>query len=371
LSQAKYDIVVIGAGIAGISTAYWLNEAGKKVLLLEKDGLLSGASGAAGAFLSPRLGKGGDLQKITNRAYLFALDFYKKTVLEGFYQRGLVRIPKDKRDAGQFEIYKRYLDLSYIWCESKDFPFISSESMQNGAFFFDHSAFVDPLTIAKKLISSIEVIFDYEAKPFYKDDFWHIGEFLTKNIVFATGAESLPVDIPYITIGGVWGERVDVKTSAKIPVTIHKKLSVSPNIDGVVRIGATHVRNDPRSEIERVNQLIKDAIELIPDLKDQELIKIYSGHRSAVNDHFPIVGNLADINESKNRFKAPYKNIKPESEEIPYLPGCYIIGGFGGRGFVFAPLVGKMLADKILKNQPLESTLSSDRYLVRYLRKSI
>lgn len=370
MKQDRFDAIIIGAGIAGISVAYWLNEAGQKVLILEKDGLLSGASGAAGAFLSPRLGKGGELQQITNKAYLFALDFYKKTVPEGFYQKGLVRIPKDDKDAEQFEVYKKYFELSYRWSESKDFPFISSKALKNGAFFFEHSAFVDPMTVAKKLVSSIDVRFDYDAKPIYENGFWHIGEFTTKNIVLATGADNLPVETPYITIGGVWGERVDVKTSAKIPVTVHKKLSISPNIDGIVRIGATHVRNDPRSEIERVNQLIKDAIELIPELKGCELVKIYSGHRSAVNDHFPIAGNLADANEAKNRFKPPYKNIKLESEEVPYLSGCYIIGGFGGRGFVFGPLIGKMLADKILKNKSIDPTVSTDRYLVRYLKRS-
>jgi len=366
-----YDTIVIGAGIAGISVAYWLNKAGQKVLILEKDGLLSGASGAAGAFLSPRLGKGGELQHITNKAYLFALDFYKKTVPKGFYQKGLVRIPKDDKDAEQFEVYKKHFELSYKWCEPKDYPFISSESLKNGAFYFEHSAFVDPMTVAKKLVSSIDIRFDYEAKPIYEDGFWHIGEFSTKNIVLATGADNLPVEVPYITIGGVWGERVDVKTSAKIPVTIHKKLSVSSNIDGIVRIGATHVRNNPRSEIERVNQLIEDAIELVPELKDNKLVQIYAGHRSAVNDHFPIAGNLADVKEAKKRFKPPYKNIKPESEEIPYLPGCYIIGGFGGRGFVFGPLIGKMIADKIVKNKSIDSTVSSDRYLLRYLKKHL
>jgi len=370
LKQDRYDVIVIGAGIAGISTSYWLKEAGQKVLLIEKKALLSGASGAAGAFLSPRLGKGGNLQLITNKAYLFALEFYKETVPEGFFQKGLIRIPKDEEDAKKFEIYKQYLNLSYKWCESKDYSFISSEEMKNGAFFFDHSAFVDPITVAKKLIDSIDTKLGYEAKPVYKDGFWHIGKFTSKNIVIATGADKLPIDIPYIKIGGVWGERVDVKTSANIPVTIHKKLSISSNIGGIVRIGATHVRNDHRSEIERVNQLIVDAISLVPDLKDQQLVKIYAGHRSAVNDHFPIAGNVADTIAAKEKIKVLSKNIKPESELIPYLPGCYIIGGFGGRGFVFGPLIGKMVADKIVENKAIDPTVSSDRYLLRYFRQN-
>ena len=369
-SEKRYGSIVVGAGIAGISTAYWLKEAGQKVLLVDKKGLLAGASGAAGAFLSPRLGKGGDLQRITNEAYRFALDFYAKTVPEGFFQKGLVRIPKDAKDAETFEIYKAHLDLPYQWCEAEDVPFIAPDFMQYGAFRFDHSAFVDPMTVAKKLISGIDTVWGIDAKPERRGGCWHVGKYSAKNIVLATGAEKLPVEIPYITIGGVWGERVDVKSSAEIPVTLHQKLSVSANIDGIVRIGATHVRNDPRSEIERVNQLIVDAIALVPVLQDQQIVRIYAGHRSSVSDHFPIVGAVADTETAKVQLKTPPRSLKPESDAIPHLPGCYIIGGFGGRGFVFGPLMGWMVAEKIVKSADVDLRVSLDRYLLRYLRKN-
>ncbi|BDY11784.1 NAD(P)/FAD-dependent oxidoreductase [Hydrogenimonas cancrithermarum] len=367
-SEKRYDAIVVGAGIAGISTAYWLKEAGQKVLLVDKKGLLAGASGAAGAFLSPRLGKGGDLQKITNEAYLFALGFYAKAVPEGFFQKGLVRIPKDEGDAEKFATYKKHLDLPYRWCEAEDLPFIAPDFMRYGAFCFDHSAFVDPMTVAKKLISGIDTVWGVDAKPERRGGHWYIGNCSAKNIVLATGADKLPVEIPYITIGGLWGERVDVESSAEIPVTLHQKLSVSANIDGIVRIGATHVRNDPRSEIERVNRLIVDAIALVPDLRDQRIVRIYAGHRSSVSDHFPIVGAVADTEAAKVQLKTPPKSLKPESDAIPYLPGCYIVGGFGGRGFVFGPLMGRMAAEKIVNGADVDIRLSSDRYLLRYLR---
>ena len=38
----KYDVIVIGAGMAGILTAYYLQEAGKKVLVLEAKSIASG-----------------------------------------------------------------------------------------------------------------------------------------------------------------------------------------------------------------------------------------------------------------------------------------------------------------------------------------
>ena len=50
----KADIVVIGGGIVGTACAYFLTEAGAKVIVLERDALGSGASGhGAGAFTLP------------------------------------------------------------------------------------------------------------------------------------------------------------------------------------------------------------------------------------------------------------------------------------------------------------------------------
>src|SRR3954463_7322980 len=40
------DVVVIGGGIVGTAAAAFLNEAGARVTLIERDGLASGASGA-------------------------------------------------------------------------------------------------------------------------------------------------------------------------------------------------------------------------------------------------------------------------------------------------------------------------------------
>ncbi len=367
--SGRYDTIVLGAGIAGVCAAYWLKEAGQKVLLLDKKGLLAGASGAAGAFLSPRLGKGGDLQRITNEAYAFALGFYAKRVPEAFFQKGLVRIPKDGSDAEKFRVYEKHLDIPFRLCGAEELPFISKEALEYCAFCFEDAAFVDPMSVARKLVEGVDTAFGAAYTPQKVGGRWRVGRYLAENIVIATGSDTLPVEIPYIKIGGVWGERVDVKSGADIPVTLHRQISVSANIGGTVRIGATHVRDDARSEIERVNDLIVSAIELVPGLKDQTLMRIYAGMRSSVNDHFPLVGAVADLQESAKRLKSPPKSVKPESEEVVRKEGCYIVGCFGGRGFVFAPLMGKMLAEKIVDGKIVDLSVSPDRYLLRALRK--
>ncbi len=366
-----YDTVVIGAGIAGITTAYWLKEAGQKVLLLDKKGLLAGASGAAGAFLSPRLGKGGPLQQITNEAYLFALDFYSKTVPEALFRKGLARIPKDAEDSLKFKEFEKHLNIPFTLCGSEALPFVSDETMKYGALCFKESGFVDPALAAKKLTEGIETVFGVEAAPIKAGGLWKIENFRAKNVVCCTGAQRFPVDVGYLEIGGLWGERVDVKSRAEIPMTLHRRISVSANVDGVVRIGATHVKGaaGSESEIERINALIVEAIKMVPDLEDQLLLRIYAGRRSSVSDHFPVVGALADLQKAARKFNVPPKTLQPGSGEIPHIEGCYTAGCFGGRGFVFAPLMGKMLARKIVADEEVDRSVSPDRLLLRYLRR--
>ncbi len=57
MSKKSYDFIIIGAGIAGCSTAHFLSKYSDSILLIDRNcDVAQGASGAAGAFLSPLLG---------------------------------------------------------------------------------------------------------------------------------------------------------------------------------------------------------------------------------------------------------------------------------------------------------------------------
>src|SRR6476469_7659442 len=48
VSRRRADVIVVGGGVVGCSTAYRLAEAGRRVLLIERRGLAAGASGRNG-----------------------------------------------------------------------------------------------------------------------------------------------------------------------------------------------------------------------------------------------------------------------------------------------------------------------------------
>jgi glycine oxidase len=54
------DVIVVGAGVMGCGTAYWLSQAGYNVLVLEQEGIANGASGMAAAMLES-VGHGANL----------------------------------------------------------------------------------------------------------------------------------------------------------------------------------------------------------------------------------------------------------------------------------------------------------------------
>ena len=167
-----YDVIIIGTGIAGCSVAYNLKNRGQDVLLIDKSNIIAtGGSGAAGAFISPKIGKGSQLQTLTNEAFLFAVDFYKNNFSEYFNQTGVVRIPKDEEDDKKFDIYRNFNDTQY-----KDFS--HNELKSNGinseyrGFLFENAGVCDSIGLCNALVKNIDKAYLSIDKITQKDNLW-------------------------------------------------------------------------------------------------------------------------------------------------------------------------------------------------------
>ena len=111
----EYDYVIIGAGITGSSAAYFLSKYSNSILLIDKNEKVAfGASGAAGAFLSPLLGKPNKFKDLISQSLKFSTTFYKEIKSQSFKNDGICRIPKNDGDKEKFDSYKPYMDFEYF-----------------------------------------------------------------------------------------------------------------------------------------------------------------------------------------------------------------------------------------------------------------
>ena len=367
----NYDIIVIGAGIAGCSSAYFLKQKGLKVLVVDRAGVAAmGGSSAAGAFVSPKIGKGSELQLITNEAYEFAKDFYVEHFAEHFSQTGVIRIPKDEADAQKFPEYENYNTATREWVDKEHLEQLGiKETFES--FLFNQAGVCDAPSMCKALIEEIEYA-QYEVeKLHYEDERWIVGEYKAKKIVLATGYENRLFDMRYMGVKGTWGSRGDYLSEIELDVSMHKQISVSANINGIVKIGATHekgVNACMKCDGKPLEALFEVASTMV-DTSDFKLKETFCGMRAGSKDYFPLVGEVIDVEAMLEENPKLARGAKLQGEP-KYIKNLYVCNGLGGRGFVFAPLMAKMLAQKIVEDKAIDKRVNPDRLFLKWCRKS-
>ncbi len=378
MSKKQYDYVIIGAGIAGCCVSHELKKHTDSLILIDKNSdVAAGASGAAGAFLSPLLGKPNQFKDLVTKSLKYSTEFYWQNTPEFIKTCGTIRIPKDKDNALKFESYIPYMDFKFI---KKD----------NG-YYFDIGSVVDGYNICKSLVKDINTQFNYDVNSIeYKDDMWIINKssnetLYAKNIILTTGASTKLYSEEYFNIRAVWGQRIDIYTSTNVEQNYHKDCSISKSFKQSngkykVSIGATHHRlsdetkhlctscsnicvkeDDTQELLEKANKIIK--------LDDIEVIKELAGARANSIDYFPMVGDL--INSSKTIEEFPYltKGTNVREDRFTKYKNLYTINGVGGRGYVLAPYLAKQLIDNLLNSKQIDDTISPNRLFKRWVKK--
>lgn len=336
-----YDVAIIGAGINGACIAYELHQQGKKVIIFDMQGIASGGSGAAGAFISPKFSKGGELKETIDKAFVYAMDFYETNFPHLFTRTTLTHTEQD--DSQTFTI---------------------------------ESGIVDAAPMCHALVESIEFIQAKIETLVYKNNCWIINDkYETTAVVMATGAYLPVIEEPYIKLRGIWGHRIDVRTSTENKNALHKFVSISPSKNGILSIGATHnVDYHPQvsSEAYDIESGRKELLEKAGysiELKDVEIIKDYTGLRSGSFDYMPLVGQLVMSQKTLENKNIKFKVKKADYKVYDYYPNLYMINGSGGYGFVLAPYLAKILREHIIFKQTISDRISPARFFHRWAKK--
>jgi len=384
-----YDYVIVGTGIAGCSVSHFLNEKDKnaKVLMLDRNSDVAvGASGTAGAFLSPLLGKPNQFKDLISVSLKFSVDFYKNLAPQFIINKGVLRIPKDEEDKEKFFSYMQFCDFDY--------------ELKDGGAFFPIGSKVNSYEMCKILSKNSHVKFDYEVEHIkYIDNVWYINdEIKTKKLILTSGADVSLIGENYFNIRAVWGQRIDVETSTCIPFNYHKEcsLSASEELDGnkdryKVTIGATHHRFNCDKDVcnyclrvpnlnnctnfgytKEVNNtdtkvLLKLANDIVK-LKDVEVVNTKIGARASSVDYFPMVGELIDSKKTIDKFPYIMHGTHVQNNRFERHENLYVLNGVSGRGFVLSPYLAKNLVDFIVDKKELKNEIIVDRLFTRWVR---
>ncbi len=383
----KFDYIIIGAGIAGCSMAYFLSKYTNSILLIDRNEQVAfGASGAAGAFLSPLLGKPNDFKELIKKSLIFSTEFYKNLGSEFINDCGVCRIPKNQEDEDKFESYKPYMDFKY-------------EKMDEG-YFFKIGSQVNPALICEEITKNIEKKLSYEVKKIEQkeDSSWLLNdEISVKNLILTTGADTKHIKEEYFDIRAVWGQKIDISTTTITNINYHKECSVSKafkiqNSDLYkISIGATHHKfNCDKNicnycvEVANLNNCSKcydssiinaDSQKLINlandiiKLENVKVIDVKTGARASSNDYFPMLGKIVNSKKSIEKFPHLLNGTHIKDSMLETINNIYVINGVGGRGFVLSPYLASELVEHIINEKEIDKNLTTHRLFKRWAKR--
>ena len=383
----EYDYVIIGAGIAGSSTAYFLSKYSNSVLLIDKNEKVAfGASGAAGAFLSPLLGKPNKLKDLITKSLNFSTSFYKEIKSKSFVNEGVCRIPKNNEDREKFDSYKPYMDFEY-------------KQVDDG-YLFDIGSWVNPSEICELLTKDIKKKLSYDVSSIVQENAsWILNsEIKTKKLILCTGANTKLIKEKYFDIRAVWGQKIDITTSTFVKFNYHKECSISKamKIDDKnlykVSIGATHHRfncdknicnycvelanlNKDCSKCYTKDITDKDSLKLVDlandiiKLENVNVIDVKIGARASSTDYFPMLGELIDSKKSFDKYPHLINGTHIKESMLEKIENLYVLNGVGGRGFVLSPYLANELVENIINNKKIDENISTYRLFKRWAKK--
>lgn len=364
-----YDIIIIGAGINGCSLAHSLHLKGQKVLVLEKESVSSGGSGAAGAFINPKISKSGPLKDLIEKAYLYSLDFYLKNFCALTTYAPLLHISKYEDDNEKVEYFKNNTNLATADLPEELKELLTDYAKSFSSVYLKDNAILEAKEICEEMLKGIDYKQVKVENPIYEDGLWNIEAYKGRKLVLCTGAYDEIFPQKHIKLRRIYGQRCEVKSSITMLCTVHHEVSVSATKkNGHIAIGASHYldEDDIPSDKQGADELIRLAKKSLK-LEDIEVLKTFCGMRSGSNDYLPIIGSL--VNEDKS-IQLDAKALKGDKNaSLVNYPHLYMMNGVGGYGFVLAPYLAELMSEYLINEKALPEFLEAKRFYYRWAKK--
>lgn len=362
--MAEINVLVVGAGLAGLSTSFHLAERGAKVTLIEKDHVGSGSSSRSGAVNTMLQGtRAGTVARgvsfdIFERfdRILDGYDFHQVGCL-GLYDQGQLETASSlhemQREAGaQFEVLSRQ-DLE------KRFPDLRVKDSEFGVLdvrggWSEPDIYIPALT---KKVRELGVVI---REGTVVEDF--IVEANRVNGVRLRDGEELRHDITVCTVNG-WGNALLARIDHPLPVRtyVHERFVTRP-LDSAPKLPATN--DDANGVYYRPTE--DDRILLGSGAVEPEQIHM-PGPDFHLDQLAPTPGSLSfildrivdrlplmegtEIDYHRVGVVSYPIDMTPNIGPVEGLPGLFLGTNFCSGGFGWHPVAGLLLSEYILDGQ--------------------
>ena len=345
--NAPVTVIVIGAGIIGLSIAYELASRGARVLLLEGRGIGQGATQASAGILAPHIeGHSRALLQLGVASLALYDDFVARASRDSgrsveLERSGTLQVALSSEDAQQLASLAGVLAANAVSHSVLDAdsvrridPAITNAAV--GALLVRDHGYVAAMPLAEVLIEAARsrgaALVAARAQEIRVET----------NRVRVRTAESMLAADAVVIAAGSWSPDLEREIDVK-PIRgqlLHLRLAeraasrviwgprcyIVPWRDGSVLVGATveDVGFDERATAGGVHQLADAAVELVPRLADAAFEGVRVGLRPLVSGELPVLGRSA------------------ESPRIFHALGHY------RNGVLMAPLTARLIADLVL-----------------------
>lgn len=346
------DIVIAGAGLMGLTSAYYLSRQGYSVRLIDSGAVGRQASWAGGGILWPlyawRYPK--PVQKMAQAGR----KLYPELCAQLFSTTG---IDAEYRETGMLILDTDESDNAASWCAENDEPrqIITSKDTALGVnsqcpiTYLPKVAQVRNPRLCKALkahLLSVGVdIVEHEA---VKEVVEHAGQFTgmrtenetyaAKNGVICTGAWASSL-LPQINVYPIKGQMLLLRGApgALNRIILNAGRYIIPRADGHILVGSTVEKTGFKTDTDAhtAKQLKAVFDDILPAVGDLPVVQHWAGLRPATKSGVPLVG------------------------KVPSVEGLYVNAGHYRNGVVAAPASATLLRNMITKNVEFRSTSRS------------
>ena len=343
-SMAK-QVAIVGAGIAGACLAVALKQRGAEVTVFDSAaGPAQGTSGNPLALVMPRLDAGDTVHaRLLIDAYLSAQAFYAGR--PGITRTETVHRPRDEGEVARFE---KVLSDPPLGLEQL-------EALRGGGFLHKGSLVVEPEQLLPELLREVDVRWANHvqlcaaARTINDERFEHI--------VLANGWQ-MKRNLPDLRINNRLGQVEWLAADVEVPASA---VASGPYAvaNGNRRLwGATfadHPGDAPQtSEAARRenNQGLQRLAPFWSQQIKQHAVQSRAGVRASTADKVPLIGNWPDATSMLADRPKLERAAWQVARDAYCLPGLYVVGGFGSRGFTWAPWAASIITAQVF-NDPL------------------